>query len=114
MIQEFQNIFVNLSSAQWIVLLAFFAIFSIRFVYLFLFTARVALKKEGTPNSNDVEPISLILTVRNEEQNIRENLPSVLQIEDLNFEVIVIDNFSEDNTLSVLGLLKQRFPRLKI
>ncbi len=114
MIQEFQNVFVNLSSAQWTVLVAFLVIFSIRFVYLFMFTARVAFKKKKARNGNGIEPIALILTVRNAEENIQKNLPSILQIEDLDFEVVAIDDFSQDNTLSVLGLLKQRFPRLKI
>lgn len=114
MIQEFQNIFTELTRTQWAVLIAFLVVFVLRFIYLFLFTARVLFAKKKIEPANTDEKISLILTLRNEEEEVKKNLPGIMDWDNVDFELVVIDDFSQDNTLSVLGLLMQRYPRLKI
>lgn len=114
MIQNFINTFANLTTVQWTVLISFIVVFVLRFMYLFLFTGRVVFKKKSVATSQTGEKLSLIMTLRNEEDNIREKLPLILELKNVDFEVVAIDNFSQDNSLSVLGLLNQRYGRLKI
>lgn len=114
MIQEFQNIFSELSDVQWVILLLFMVVFVLRFLYLFLFTARVVFKSRKEPDTEPAGPISLIMTLRNEVENIRKNLPAILELKNLDIEVVAVDDYSQDNSLSVLGLLKQRYQRIKI
>jgi glycosyltransferase involved in cell wall biosynthesis len=114
MIRDFLNTFTVLTTVQWIVFVAFLVVFVIRFMYLFLFTARIIFEKESKPATESKESLSIIMTLRNEEENIRENLPAILQLEKIDYEVVVIDDFSQDTSLSVLGLLNQRYGRLKI
>jgi hypothetical protein len=81
-------------------------------LFLFLFTGRILFRKkikQTTPT-----PISLIYTVRNEEIRLKNNLAPVLSINDCDFEVIVVDDFSQDNSFQVLGMLRGRSDRLKI
>ncbi|MCJ7772975.1 MAG: glycosyltransferase, partial [Desulfobacterales bacterium] len=59
-------------------------------------------------------PLSLLMTVRNEESNIKENFQKILGIENAPFEVVAIDNFSQDNSLSLLGVLKTKSAKMKI
>ncbi|MBK6282093.1 MAG: glycosyltransferase [Draconibacterium sp.] len=56
----------------------------------------------------------LIYTVRNEETRLKKNLAPVLSINGADFEVIVVDDFSQDNSFQVLGMLKGRSDRLKV
>jgi len=114
MIQEFQNIFVKLTVAQWALISAFLVVFVVRFLYLLFFTGRVIFRNRKNKKQENTPPVSILFTLRNEEENIHKNLPNLLKIEDHDFEVVVVDDFSQDNSLSVLGLLNQRYGRLKI
>ncbi|MDX1283616.1 MAG: glycosyltransferase, partial [Draconibacterium sp.] len=64
--------------------------------------------------NNPGAPVSIFFTVRNEEENLWKQLPTLLQIRGVEFEVIVVDDYSQDNSLSVLGLLNQRYKHLRI
>ena len=59
-------------------------------------------------------PLSLILTFRNEEENLRKNLESVLSGDHTEFEVVAVDNCSQDESSSVLTGLKAKYPNLKV
>ncbi|HYQ57396.1 MAG TPA: glycosyltransferase [Draconibacterium sp.] len=58
--------------------------------------------------------MSILVIVRNDEENIRATLPHLLTMEGVDYEVVAVDDFSQDSTLSVLGLFKQRYEKLKI
>jgi len=113
MIQEFIDNISILNRVQLIVLGAFVFVYIFRLLYLLLFSARLTnLKIPGF--SNDVlAPLSILFAVRNEEENARMVLPGLLESKNKNYELVVVDDFSQDGTLPVLGLFKQRFPQLK-
>jgi glycosyltransferase involved in cell wall biosynthesis len=112
MIQTLYNSLTDIHGYELAVAACFAIIFIIRFIYLFLFTGRILFQKK-TKNSV-ATPLSLIYTVRNEEVRLKNNLAPVLSIGDAEFEVIVVDDFSQDNSFQVLGMLKGRSDRLKV
>lgn len=114
MIETYQEILSGLRLFEIIFLIAFATVFLIRFIYLVLFTARILFQKNIKTSSEISNPVSLILTVRNEENCLEKNLPSILSIDNADYEVIVVDDFSQDNSFLVLGKLKKEFKRLKI
>lgn len=59
-------------------------------------------------------PISVIISARNEAQNLREYLPSILQQNYPVFEVVVINDCSFDSSETVLEELQESYPDLKI
>jgi biofilm PGA synthesis N-glycosyltransferase PgaC len=59
-------------------------------------------------------PISVIISARNEANNLRENLPLILEQNYPDLEVVVINDCSYDASDEVLDELKERFPHLKI
>lgn len=73
-------------------------------------------KYEGsTPIVNEFsEPVSVIISAKNEGLNLEKNLPKVLHQNYSNFEVLVIDDYSTDNTLAVLKSLQKTNEHLKI
>jgi chlorobactene glucosyltransferase len=77
---------------------------------LFLFRKR----KYGNPSNEALPFISILVAVRNEEINVRSCLTSLLNQDYPDYEVIVLDDNSEDNTADILLSLKQEFPALKI
>lgn len=113
MIQTIQNKIAVLSHTELVLFFAFFILYLLRFFYLLLFNGRIVFRKAALIIETH-ESLSLILTVRNEEQNLKNNLPKILSIKDVDFEVIVVDDYSQDNSFMILGMLQQRSDRLKI
>ena len=114
MIQDLTDIFSALTAFQVVVLAIAALLWLLRFVYLLLFPLRVLLTKNSRGDKTSETPLSIMVTVRNEEDNVREKLPKLLALEGVDYEVVAVDDFSQDSTLSVLGLLKQRYEKLKI
>jgi cellulose synthase/poly-beta-1,6-N-acetylglucosamine synthase-like glycosyltransferase len=82
------------------------------FYYTFFYLA-VYLHKPSDIKSKK-EPVSVIICARNEAENLRNFLPAVLQQDYPDYEVIVVNDCSEDNSYEVLGELLQKYPHLKI
>ncbi len=112
--QIIQQLFPSLKDAEIILLFVFFALYLLRLIYLFIFTGRVLFKKKKYSANSNWSPLSLILTVRNEEETLKNNLPALLTIDGVDYEVVVVDDFSQDNTYLILGSYKKLYRRLKI
>ena len=78
------------------------------FFYLALFTYR--------PSDNRIkhEPVSVIICARNEADNLMNFLPSVLEQDYPDYEVIVVNDCSEDNSYDVLGKFLIQYTHLRI
>lgn len=59
-------------------------------------------------------PVSVIICARNEESNLRTNLPAILTQDYPSFEVIVVNDCSSDDTEWLLKDLAKRFHHLRI
>lgn len=58
--------------------------------------------------------VSIIVAARNEQRNIREALQSLLELCYADYELIVVDDRSEDTTGKILDEMAEQNPRLKI
>jgi biofilm PGA synthesis N-glycosyltransferase PgaC len=82
------------------------------YYWLYFYLAPVLYK--GSDKKDINEALSVIICARNEAANLKKFLPSVLEQEYPSYEVIVVNDCSEDNTYEVLGELLLRYPHLKI
>ncbi len=101
----------QLHPGEWIATALLLVLFVLRMAYLLLFYLRVASHKNRA--EGDQEPLSLVLALRNEEENLRENLPGLLKIESARYEVVAVDDYSFDNSLVLLGAIRMEHPRLR-
>lgn len=83
-------------------------------VYFYLrYYLQVALyKKRG--GSENLPAVSVIIAARNEADNLLENLPFVLNQDYPNFEVVVVNDGSQDETQRVLEKFQEEHKQLKI
>ncbi|HEV7232534.1 MAG TPA: glycosyltransferase [Bacteroidia bacterium] len=81
--------------------------------YLGVFSRLVFFKKK-TPSSVDYPPVSVIICARNEDDNIVQFLPLILNQDYPNYQVVVVNDCSFDNTGDVLEEIARREDRLKI
>jgi glycosyltransferase involved in cell wall biosynthesis len=82
------------------------------FYYLWFYLATVLYKPSEIKGTN--QPVSVIICARNEAENLKEFLPAILEQDYPDFEVIVVNDCSEDNSYEVLGGYLEKYPRLRV
>jgi hypothetical protein len=73
-----------------------------------------AAHSRANRSSRIVHPISVLIPARNEEKNIRATLATVLASRDAEFEVIVLDDHSTDDTAGIVSEFATRDPRVRL
>ena len=88
----------------------------IQFLYLILIFLRFALfkPKKNKKESHHLKPITILIASRNESDNLAHFLPLILEQNYPEFEVIVINNQSVDDSYYILNKLKERYSNLKV
>ncbi len=81
--------------------------------YWFIFGKLAYYKKKEIPNTQ-LLPVSVIVCARNESENLRKNLPLVLEQDYPEFEVVVVDDNSDDDTFFLLKEFSAKYPHLKV
>lgn len=80
-----------------------------------LINNRTPLPENKLPYTDKSSSISVIICARNEAQNLKKNLPLILEQDYANpFEVIVVNDASTDETIEVLQSFQKNYPHLKI
>jgi len=81
--------------------------------YLGIFSRLAFYKKKAVPPEH-LPPVSIIICARNEDDNIVQFLPSILQQDYSDFQVVVVNDCSFDNTGDILEEFARKDPRLKV
>ncbi|MEN9399128.1 MAG: hypothetical protein RL632_229 [Bacteroidota bacterium] len=104
------------SSAFLYVFLTFGITALVHLTYVLLIQGKFAFYKQKTPTENEASfpPISLIIAARNESDNLYENLPFILTQDYPQFEVIVINNQSVDDSSQLLRAFQNEYRNLHV
>jgi len=85
-------------------------------LYYLLFSgfsfSKISEEKKHIPTS--FLPVSLIVCAKNEAENLKQNIPLWLEQNHPNFELILINDSSHDNTLEVMEAFAENDSRIKI
>ena len=95
------------------ILLGFAIIAIIQLFYYYAYYIRVAAYKQRI-KKRKAGPVSVIICARNEAENLRSFLPSVLEQDYYDFEVIVVNDCSDDGTDDVLERFEKEYDNLKV
>ncbi len=108
-IPEFKQLIPNT------IFIVFCSFVLIQFLYVFFIHRKLAFYKEvPAPTEPKLPPVSIIIAARNESDNLYENLPSILSQDYPEFEVIVVNNQSIDDSGWLLTAFCQQFPNLRV
>ncbi|MGB0869188.1 MAG: glycosyltransferase [Flavobacteriales bacterium] len=103
------------NSFDKIALLIFFGIcIYIVWIYSLLFTKKMLVYSDKNKKGNSNVGISVIVAAKNEAENLKKYLPYVLEQDYNNFEVIVVNDGSWDQTQNVLEAFEIQYPHLKL
>ncbi len=99
-------------------LVSWYLFAAIQLIFWMVVFARFAFYRNfiDKENKEEVEstPISVIICARNEAKNLTRNLVAILEQDYPIFEVIVVNDASDDDTLSVLLHYQKKYPELQI
>ena len=93
---------------------SFVAVVVIQVLYYAVLFGSFAFSKSITTSLNRNYPISVIICAKNEAQNLKKFLPSILNQSYPNFEVVLINDSSHDETLDVFEDFKSKHSNIKI
>lgn len=97
-----------------IVLITFCVAVLIQILYLLIFNLRLLCHKYKPDKSSFEPPISLIVCARNEEDNLFNHLPSLLNQVYSKFEVIVVNDQSQDDSNHIVKAYQKEFSNLRL
>lgn len=104
---------MNIENSVLIIMCTFFAIQLFYFIFFYLRMLRKQ-KKIGLLPSEQLKPVSVIICAQNEEQNLLEFLPKVLEQNYPIFQIVLVNDRSWDETLDVMEALALKFPNIKV
>ena len=89
---------------QWIYYLGYFTR---------IFRYKRKIRKGKVEYNTEIPPVSVIICARNESINLEKYLPIVLEQDYPEYEVIVVNDRSFDDTEDLLRLMNYKYPHLK-
>lgn len=99
-------------SPEFIILIIFGFFSFIQLIYYLFVFLRFALHKAGNEVSEQV-PVSVVICAKNEAENLEKYLPLILEQQYTNYEVIIVNDCSEDDTENVLKRFVNIYPHLR-
>lgn len=96
---------------KWGILGAFFLVLLIQLIFYYVIYLKVLVKRRNVQKEN--HPISVIICARNEAENLLVNLPSILEQKHTDYEVIVVNDCSTDNTEKVINEFTKKYKHLR-
>ena len=97
-----------------VILLVFLITLIIQLYFILNIHSKLAFFKSEKSVENNSIPVSVIISARNESDNLFKNLPKILAQKHKEFEVIVVNHQSVDNSKEILEAFSRQYKNLKI
>ncbi|UMB55055.1 glycosyltransferase [Lutibacter sp. A64] len=95
--------------------ITFTVIFCIQCIYFLFIFGNFSFSKTTTKNTTFNKAVSVIICAKNEANNLKKNIPHFLEQTYSNFEIVLINDASRDNTLEIIEQFKDKYPsKIKI
>lgn len=105
--------FQILTISDIVLLVSISVVFIIQMYYLLRYYLKLARHKVDVPAESSTH-ITIILPLRNEEDRIREILDKFTDQQFNDYQLLVINEYSEDSTFEILNVLAETNPKLKV
>lgn len=96
-----------------IILIVFLTATAVQLIYFWFFYSRLAFSRLPNPTDQQL-PVSVVVCARNEYENLVSFLPRILEQDYPDFEVVVVNDGSDDESIYLLRDFAEKYPNLKI
>jgi glycosyltransferase involved in cell wall biosynthesis len=97
----------------FIVFCLFIAVVVVQFVYYVIIFGKFSFAKPQSQTPKKI-PISVIVCAKNEEDNVKEFIPLLAEQDYPQFEIVLIDDASSDDTLEVFEGFEKQYKNIKL
>ena len=87
-------------------------VFAVASTAMFLLNMSMFRRAPTADNTVELPPVSVLIPARNEELGIRKTLNAVLANQNVDFEVVVLDDQSDDATVQIVEEIAAEDPRV--
>ena len=101
-------------SFQGVAQIVFYSSVFVQLVYLLVIFSRSLFVKINKEIIDFKSPVSVVICARNEYENLKNNLPKILNQNYHDFEVVVVNDRSWDGTAELLEEFSLEYDNLKI
>lgn len=108
------NYFLKLDVISFYLLVVFAISLVIQLFYYLFFYLRIAFYKGKSVEKPEKQPLSVIICAKNEASNLERFLPDILEQNYPEYEVIVVNDGSDDGSDDILKLYLQKYPNLYV
>lgn len=91
----------------------FIAVVFVQFLYYVVFFGKFSFAKPQSSTQKRI-PISVIVCAKNEEENVKNFVPILAAQNYPDFEIVLIDDASSDETLEVFEAFEKQYPNIKL
>ncbi len=95
-------------------LVLFISVVTIQVFYHLYIFGKFAFLKENDVGSTDNPPVSVIICAKNEETNLKQFLPHILEQDYPDFQVVLINDGSSDGSLEVMQNFAKKDAKIKL
>ena len=92
---------------------AFIAVVSIQVIYYLSFLFSFGIQRAENRLKKHI-PISIIICAKNEAENLKKNIPLILNQEYSNFEIVLVNDSSFDDSLEIMKGFEAKNNNIKI
>ena len=92
---------------------SFVVLTAIQIIYYFIFSSVLFISTKDKKKKDEI-PVSVIVCAKNEAENLKNFLPSILNQKYKDFEVVLINDASSDETLDVMKSFEKNHNNIKI
>ncbi len=104
---------LQLTTTEYILIVVFAASLLVQLLYYLIFYLRAGIYR-NKEKKRKTEPVSVIICARNEAENLEVFLPSILEQDYHDYEVIVVNDCSDDDTEDILEKYLRQYDNLKV
>jgi glycosyltransferase involved in cell wall biosynthesis len=91
----------------------FIAVVVVQFLYYIVIFGKFSFAKPQTATPKRI-PISVIVCAKNEEENVKKFIPLLAEQNYHEFEIVLIDDASSDNTLEIFEEFEKQYSNIKL
>lgn len=110
----FENIVFNYYSIEFYVFSVFSIALFVQLLFFLIVFIKIWFKPKEKQKAKKEEPVTVIICARNEAENLKKNLPLVLEQEYNNFQVVVVNDSSTDDSESILADFDDKYDNLYV
>jgi cellulose synthase/poly-beta-1,6-N-acetylglucosamine synthase-like glycosyltransferase len=96
------------------VLLIFFIAVAIQIFFYLIFFSRLADYKASRDDQENLPPVTVVICAHDEINRLKKNLPAILEQKYPQYEVIVVNDNSEDDSEMMLTRMQAKYPHLVV